>query len=202
MPLRPDVAQELQAWLKRRGKRGADHSGSTPLFDVPASMIRVFDLDVAAAGIAKVDERGRTVDVHALRHTFASHLMAAGVAPRTAQAAMRHSTLELTTRTYTDPKLLDVAGAVNSLPGVVGEGTEDGNRGLVTERGESTVVPGVVPTSGISSPLEAIAGPERENDPEGTSDRSAAKEGSFVVSPRKTEERAKGLEPSTSSLGS
>jgi len=202
VPLRPDVAQELQAWLKGRGKRGADHSGSRPLFDVPASMIRVFDLDLAAAGIAKVDERGRTVDVHALRHTFASHLMAAGVAPRTAQAAMRHSSLELTTRTYTDPKLLDVAGAVNSLPGVVGEGTEAGNRGLVTEGGESAVVPGVVPTSGISSPPEAIAGPERENDPEGPSDRSAAKEGCFAVFPRHHQERAKGLEPSTSSLGS
>jgi integrase len=36
-------------------------------------MIRVLDFDLAAAGIAKVDERGRTVGVHALRHTFASH---------------------------------------------------------------------------------------------------------------------------------
>jgi len=115
---------------------------------------------------------------------------------------MRHSSLELTTRTYTDPKLLDVAGAVNSLPGVVGEGTEAGNRGLMTEGGESAVVPGVVPTSGISSPPEAIAGPERENDPEGPSDRSAAKEGFFAVFPRHHQERAKGLEPSTSSLGS
>ncbi len=35
---------------------------------------------------------------------------------RTAQAAMRHSDIRLTMQTYTDPKLLDVRGAVESLP--------------------------------------------------------------------------------------
>jgi hypothetical protein len=39
-----------------------------------------------------------------------------GVAPRTAQAAMRHSTLELTMNTYTDPRRLDVAGALEVVP--------------------------------------------------------------------------------------
>jgi len=29
---------------------------------------------------------------------------------------MRHSTINLTMNTYTDPRLLDVAGAVESLP--------------------------------------------------------------------------------------
>jgi hypothetical protein len=31
-------------------------------------------------------------------------------------AAMRHSSLELTMNVYTDPALLDVAGAVQALP--------------------------------------------------------------------------------------
>ncbi len=35
---------------------------------------------------------------------------------RIAQAAMRHSKPELTANVYTDPKLLDVAGALNALP--------------------------------------------------------------------------------------
>ncbi len=35
---------------------------------------------------------------------------------RTAQAAMRHSDPSLTANVYTDPKLLDVAGTVASLP--------------------------------------------------------------------------------------
>jgi integrase len=68
------------------------------------------------AGILKRDERGRTVDVHAMRHTFGTHLSEAGVPLRTAQAAMRHSNPALTANIYTDPKLLDVAGAVDSLP--------------------------------------------------------------------------------------
>jgi integrase len=68
------------------------------------------------ADISKRDERGRTVDLHALRHTFGTHLSKNGVAPRTAQAAMRHSSLDLTMNVYTDPSLLDVAGALEALP--------------------------------------------------------------------------------------
>jgi len=56
------------------------------------------------------------VDIHALRHTFGTHLSKNGVPPRTAQAAMRHSSLDLTMNVYTDPELLDVAGAVEALP--------------------------------------------------------------------------------------
>jgi len=72
--------------------------------------------DLVLAGIPKRDERGRTLDVHALRHTFSTLLSKGGVAPRTAQAAMRHSDISLTMNTYTDPKLLDVHAALNSLP--------------------------------------------------------------------------------------
>ena len=66
--------------------------------------------------VVKTDERGRTIDIHALRHTFGTHLPKAGAPPRTAQAAMRHSDPSLTANVYTDPKLLDVAGAVASPP--------------------------------------------------------------------------------------
>ena len=66
--------------------------------------------------IAKRDERGRTTCVHSLRHSFATMLSRAGVAPRVAQAAMRHSSIDLTMQIYTDPKLLDVSGALRALP--------------------------------------------------------------------------------------
>jgi hypothetical protein len=33
-----------------------------------------------------------------------------------AQSAMRHSTIDLTMNVYTDPKLLDIDGAVDPLP--------------------------------------------------------------------------------------
>jgi len=79
-------------------------------------LLRVFSRDLAAASIARYDDRDRVVDVHALRHTFGTHLSRAGVAPRVAMAAMRHSSLELTMNIYTDPALLDVDAAINSLP--------------------------------------------------------------------------------------
>jgi len=62
-----------------------------PLFTVPQDFVRILDRDLAAAGIPKRDARGRTVDLHALRHAFGTHLSRSGVAPGTAQAAMRHS---------------------------------------------------------------------------------------------------------------
>ena len=88
----------------------------TPVFDVPAGLLRILNRDLRAAGIPKRDDRDRTVDVHALRHSFGTHLSRAGVEPRTAQAAMRHSDISLTMNVYTDPRLLDIAGAVERLP--------------------------------------------------------------------------------------
>ena len=89
---------------------------NTPLFTVPAALVKILDRDLKLAGIAKRDDRGRTVDVHALRHCFGTMLSRSGVAPRTAQAALRHSTIDLTMNVYTDPRLLDVHAAVESLP--------------------------------------------------------------------------------------
>jgi hypothetical protein len=86
------------------------------LFTVPTGLIRILNRDLTASGIPKIDERGYSVDVHALRHSFGTLLSTSGVAPRVAQAAMRHSDLRLTMNVYTDPKLLDIHGALNSLP--------------------------------------------------------------------------------------
>jgi hypothetical protein len=47
-------------------------------------------------------------------------LSTSGVAPRVARAAMRHSDLRLTMNVYTVPRLLDVHGALNSLPSLNG----------------------------------------------------------------------------------
>jgi len=151
IPLRTDLAADIRSWLADRlawaqqAARDADEPipaalpGDEPLFDVPDGLIRIFDRDLVFAGLARIekrggkevvvktDDRGRTIDIHALRHTFGTHLSKAGVPLRTAQAAMRHSDPSLTANVYTDPKLLDVAGAVASLPdlplGGVGERT-------------------------------------------------------------------------------
>lgn len=134
IPLRTDLVVDLREHLadklrqlqsealKNREPVPARLPLATPLFVVPRDLVKIFDRDLAAAGIAKRDERGRTVDVHALRHTFGTHLSKAGVAPRIAQAAMRHSSLDLTMNVYTDPTLLDVAGALEALPGLESKG--------------------------------------------------------------------------------
>ena len=142
IPLRGDLAADLAAWLL--AKRNAVHKGRkaatgqdgllpitagttlpahTPVFDVPAGLIRILNRDLEAAQIAKQDEQGRTVDVHALRHSFGTLLSKGGVMPRTAQAAMRHASIDLTMNVYTDPRLLDLHGAVNALPELPLEGS-------------------------------------------------------------------------------
>jgi hypothetical protein len=128
----------------------------------PHKLSKILNRDLKAAGIAKRDDRGRTLDVHALRHTFGMLLSKGGVAPRTAQAAMRHSKIDLTMTVYTDPKLLDVRGALDALPSLPlhgdqaevarATGTEDDFRQNVY-----SVAPTVAPTWCNGTQAEALA---------------------------------------------
>ncbi len=126
--MRPDLADDLRRWLADRLaslQANADIVASRsrpvcrqtpPSSTCRAGLVRIFDRDLKAAGIPKRDDRGRTLDVHALRTTFGTLLSKGGVPLRTAQAAMRHSDPSLTANVYTDPKLLDVSGALDALP--------------------------------------------------------------------------------------
>ncbi len=109
LALRADLAVDLRQWCLGKAATEA-------VFNVPAGLLRIMNRDLAAAGIPKKDAEGYVVHVHALRHSFGTHLSLAGVAPRVAQAAMRHSNISLTMNTYTDPRLLDTAAAVEALP--------------------------------------------------------------------------------------
>ena len=108
LPLRSDLAAELREWTNGKDR-------SLRLFLVPSGLLRIMNRDLKAAKIPKHDADGCVVHVHALRHSFGTHLSLAGVAPRTAQAAMRHSNISLTMNTYTDSRLLDTASAVESM---------------------------------------------------------------------------------------
>lgn len=114
IPLRQELAEELCRWIE--DEHGAQAAPDTKLFKIPAHLLMYFNRDLAAAGIPKKDDRGYTLDIHSLRHTFGSMLSAVGVAPRTAQAAMRHSSIDLTMNIYTDPRVLDIAAAIQALP--------------------------------------------------------------------------------------
>ena len=58
----------------------------------------------------------RVVVVYARSGLGKTSLLKAGVAPRTAQAAMRHSDIKLTMQVYTDVQQLDESEALASLP--------------------------------------------------------------------------------------
>ena len=175
IPLRHDLAADLREWvsdMRRRllGRPGASGGSlplrlppDTPLFTVPAALSKILDRDLVHAGIArkvkdpetakeridKTDDGGRTIDVHALRTTFCTHLNKAGVAPRTAQAAMRHASMDLTMGAYTDLQLLDVAGAMETLPDLPLDGTgESGQaRATGTDGPATSLAPTLAPTS-------------------------------------------------------
>ncbi len=225
IPLRADLVDDLRQWVadlladaqERARAAGkpipARLANGTRLFDMPADLIRAFDRDLVAAGIARLvqdadgktridkrDDRGRTLDIHALRHTFGTHLSKGGVAPRTAQAAMRHSVLELTMNTYTDPRLLDVAGALDVLPDLPLDDSGTAERQRATGTYGRKLVPGLVPNAGNHCPPGAIADDSSSGH---TSAGLAVTSGADTSSGQSSDsdlKRAKGLEPSTFSL--
>jgi len=171
VPLRADLAADLRAWLGEKlaaaqdRARGAGQAipfrlpADTPLFTVPAGLVRILDRDLKAAGIPKRDGRGWQVDVHAMRKTFGTLLSKGGVAPRTAQAAMRHSDLRLTMGVYTDPRLLDVAGALDALPALPLDGVAAGERQRARATGtDGALAPTLAPTSALLVQAGAMVG--------------------------------------------
>lgn len=115
VPLRADLAKLVERWITDQELWATDQ----PLFDITdkktADMLKV---DLTSAGIAYRDERGRTLDFHALRSTFVTNLARAGVTPKAAQTLARHSDIRLTMNVYTSIEMSDQAAAVAQLPAV------------------------------------------------------------------------------------
>ncbi len=222
--IRGDLADELRNWLdcklialqddsRQRGEPIPDRlPADCRVFDVPTGLVRILDRDLKLAGIPKCDDRGWTIDIHALRHTFGTHLSKAGVAPRTAQAAMRHSTIDLTMNVYTDPRLLDVHGALESLPALSLD-TEQTDQQNVKATGTDDSVarkfaPGFAPTvrnrgSSVSN-ADNLVGERNsiaDDGPDVVSlDSVNRKRPSSTADNGRHEVEPKGVEPSTSAL--
>ncbi len=175
VPLRDDVADKLRNYLDERlqslkceleasdllpiAGRLERLPFDLPLIPVPKQLVRILDRDLAAAGVPKVDERGESVDVHAMRHTFSTMLHRAGVSPSVAQAAMRHSDIRLTMKTYNHLGLMDVSGAIESLPVISGKPTQlEAIRATGTDLVESFVAPLVAPVAVKPGATESITG--------------------------------------------
>ncbi len=107
-PLCVDAVDALRAAV------GAVQAGPVLPSGVPS--MKLWRRDLKGAGIGRVDADGRRVVFHSLRHTFATNLNRAGVAPRVAMELMRHSEIALTMRTYTDRQFLPIFDAMEQLP--------------------------------------------------------------------------------------
>src|SRR5208337_1977898 len=109
LPLVPQLVQMLKDWREQQ------HTLAGAVFkrSVPTAVTLLKDL--AACGIKGVDENGRHLDFHALRHTFATMLATAGISPRVAMELMRHSDMRLTAKTYTDAMRLPLFGELEKL---------------------------------------------------------------------------------------
>lgn len=133
IPLQDDLRESLKTYRAKRLQRLAGGCKPFPgtfdgeaFFDaLPKEFIKVFNRDLEAAGIAKKNATGRTLDVHALRATFCTLLNRAGVGLVTTQKLMRHSDARLTANIYTVLELTDTAGAVNALPKIESSGEEE-----------------------------------------------------------------------------
>lgn len=108
IPFTPEVI----AMLRRRvdGLKPSD-----PAFDIPADLIKRFHADCKRAGIKQIDDRGKRIDLHALRKTFGTRLAKAGVPLTVTQRLMRHSNPKLTSNLYTDVLPPDLHGAVEAM---------------------------------------------------------------------------------------
>ena len=79
-------------------------------------MNRILRRVLDAAGIPRLDDRGRKVDLHALRHTCASRLARAQVGLVKAQNLLGHADPKLTARVYSHVDVEDLRDAVLPLP--------------------------------------------------------------------------------------
>lgn len=109
MRLRPHVVEAVKSILPE------NPLPSEWVFHNRVPRISTMRRDLAKAGIVFDNERGRA-DLHALRVTFCTNLLNAGVHPRVVQELMRHSDIKLTMKVYTDPSQLPLAAALQLLP--------------------------------------------------------------------------------------
>jgi len=111
VPFGPAAGKALQGYLSDRKKTGLPREGGSPFFLnrfgtrlTPRGVARLLDKRVRETGIP-----GR-ISPHALRHSFATHLMDAGADLRTIQELLGHESLS-TTQKYTSAtvmRLMDV----------------------------------------------------------------------------------------------
>ncbi len=87
----------------------------SPWARVSNNAMRIFDRVLEAAQIARTDVQGMKLDIHALRHSFASRLSRNGVGLVQAQRLLGHSDPKLTAVTYTHVDVEELRKAVEGI---------------------------------------------------------------------------------------
>jgi integrase len=128
VPLRRDLAEALRGHLSGRLPATKAFGGRyRKLTDRTSEMLQA---DLAAAGVAYVDDRGRVFDFHGLRHSFVSNLKHAP--SRVAQSLARHKTSAMTDR-YTHVRMNDERAALDVMPDLTARPSDDRIRATGTD---------------------------------------------------------------------
>ncbi len=166
VPLHTDLVHELRAWLDERPEGEPVWGGKWAKHNEGGDMIRR-DLDAARrawlAETATDDERerrsasdfllyrdseDRVADFHALRHTFVTNLVNAGVAPKDAKELARHSTITLTMDRYAHVGVRDTAAALSKLRLPAQTNARESSSGAATGAADSGNEQGRAETNG------------------------------------------------------
>ncbi len=86
-----------------------------PLSAPTNNAMRVLDRLLAAADIERVDAHGRSLDLHALRHTAASRMARNGAPLAVTQRILGHSDPKLTARVYVHLGVEEMRRAVDGV---------------------------------------------------------------------------------------
>jgi integrase len=126
VPIQADFLDELVE-LRRIHWRvlGRRPGQAAPIFLTPTGVNlsastnnprRMFNKVLERAGIEPLDELGKKIDIHALRHSFVTRLQRAGVSLGHAQKLAGHSDPKLTASIYTHLERDDLRKAIDALP--------------------------------------------------------------------------------------
>lgn len=107
----------LPCWLimtRAFWSRAEVFRATVPILTVPEKTAKLLQRDLKAAGV-KIRTADGVVDFHALRHTFVSRLVAAGVDIKTVQTLARHADIATTLKYYAHPDPDRLRNAVERL---------------------------------------------------------------------------------------
>jgi integrase len=152
VPIPKALAAELAALRRAQAlARGRPVLATEPIFTTPhgdpldpANVRRDFRSVLKLAGMTEHDERGRSLDVHALRATATTRMLRHGVDLPIVMEIVGHRDAKVTLRHYTDLRLADTRAALDEMPTASASSGAEERRGAVVGSEESVSIRGAV----------------------------------------------------------